>query len=49
MQTPETQAKLKTIFVEASLLDTVAMGEFVKGQAKLWGDVIRGANIAADQ
>jgi len=30
-------------------LDTVAMGEFVKAQAKLWGDVIRAANIAAEQ
>jgi tripartite-type tricarboxylate transporter receptor subunit TctC len=49
MQTPETQAKLKTIFVDASTLDTVAMGEFVRAQAKLWGDVIRGANIAVDQ
>ena len=49
MQTPEVQAKLKTIFVEASILDAAGMGEFVKAQAKLWGNVIRGANITMDQ
>jgi len=49
MQTPEAQAKLKTIFVEASKLDTKEMGEFVKAEAKLWGDVIRAANITVEQ
>ena len=48
MQTPEVQAKLKAIFVEASPLDTVAMGEYVKAEAKLWGDVIRAANITVE-
>ena len=58
MQTPEVQAKLKLIFVEASTLDTKEggrnietkeMGEFVKAEAKLWGDVIRAANITVEQ
>jgi tripartite-type tricarboxylate transporter receptor subunit TctC len=49
MQTPEAQAKLKTIFVEASKLDTKEMGEFIKAEAKLWGDVIRAANITVEQ
>ncbi|MSP44328.1 MAG: tripartite tricarboxylate transporter substrate binding protein [Xanthobacteraceae bacterium] len=49
MQTPEVRAKLKAIFVEASTLDMVAMGEFVKAEAKLWGDVIRAANITVEQ
>ena len=49
MQTPEVQAKLKLIFVEASNLDTKEMGEFVKAEAKLWGDVIRAANITVEQ
>ena len=49
MQTPEAQAKLKTIHVDASKLDTKEMGEFVKSEAKLWGDVIRAANITMDQ
>jgi tripartite-type tricarboxylate transporter receptor subunit TctC len=49
MQTPEVQTKLKLIFVEASTLDTKEMGEFVKAEAKLWGDVIRAANITVEQ
>jgi tripartite-type tricarboxylate transporter receptor subunit TctC len=49
MQTPEAQAKLKTIFVEASKLDTKEMGDFIKAEAKLWGDVIRAANITVEQ
>ena len=49
MQTPEAQAKLKTIFVEASKLDTKEVGEFIKAEAKLWGDVIRAANITVEQ
>jgi hypothetical protein len=48
VRTPEVQAKLKAIFVEASDLDTVTMGEFVKAEAKLWGDVIRTANITVE-
>jgi tripartite-type tricarboxylate transporter receptor subunit TctC len=49
MQAPEAQAKLKTIFVEASKLDTNEMGDFIKAEAKLWGDVIRAANITVEQ
>jgi tripartite-type tricarboxylate transporter receptor subunit TctC len=49
MQTPEVQARLKAIFVEASPLDTRQMGDFIKSEAKLWGDVIRGANITVEQ
>ena len=49
MQTPEAQAKLKAIFVEASSLDTKGMGEFVKAEAQLWGGVIRAANITVEQ
>jgi tripartite-type tricarboxylate transporter receptor subunit TctC len=49
MQTSEVQAKLKSIQVGASKLDTRQMGEFVKGEAKLWGDVIRAAKITVDQ
>jgi tripartite-type tricarboxylate transporter receptor subunit TctC len=49
MQVPEVQGKLKAIFVESSNLDTKAMGEFVKSEAKLWGDVIRAANITVEQ
>jgi tripartite-type tricarboxylate transporter receptor subunit TctC len=49
MQTPDAQAKLKGIFVEASTLDPAAMGEYLKAQVKQWGDVIRAANISVDQ
>ena len=49
MQSAETQAKLDTIFVRASALDVKNMGEFIKAQAKLWGDVIRAANITVEQ
>jgi tripartite-type tricarboxylate transporter receptor subunit TctC len=49
MQTSEVQAKLRTIFVEANSLDTQSMGEFVKDEAKIWGDVIRAANITVEQ
>jgi tripartite-type tricarboxylate transporter receptor subunit TctC len=49
MQSPETRTKLETIFVGASALDVKAMGEFIKAQAKLWGDVIRAANIMVEQ
>jgi hypothetical protein len=41
-------AKLKTIR-RRSKLDTTEMGEFVKAAAKLWGDVIRAANITVEQ
>jgi tripartite-type tricarboxylate transporter receptor subunit TctC len=46
MAEPETQAKLKAIFVEPSTLDTVAMGKFIGEQAALWGGVIRSAGIS---
>ncbi len=49
MQTPDAQAKLKTIYVEGSRLGTAEMGAFIKEQAKLWGDVIRAANITVEQ
>jgi tripartite-type tricarboxylate transporter receptor subunit TctC len=49
MQSPEAQAKAKLIFVEPSKLDTREMGEFIKAQAKLWGDVIRAAQITVEQ
>jgi tripartite-type tricarboxylate transporter receptor subunit TctC len=49
MQTPEVQAKLKSIYVESSNLDTQQMGEFIKSEAKLWGDVIRSARITVEQ
>jgi tripartite-type tricarboxylate transporter receptor subunit TctC len=46
MAEPDTQAKLKAIFVEPSTLDTTAMGQFIAEQAKLWGGVIRAADIS---
>jgi tripartite-type tricarboxylate transporter receptor subunit TctC len=49
MRSPEAQPKLESIFVEASTLDVRAMGDFIKAQAKLWGDVIRAANITVEQ
>jgi tripartite-type tricarboxylate transporter receptor subunit TctC len=48
MQNPEVQARLKSIFVGSSDLDVQQMGEFVKSEAKLWGDVIRAANITVE-
>ncbi len=45
MAEPDTQAKLKAIFVEPSTLDTTAMGQFIAAQAALWGGVIRSAGI----
>jgi tripartite-type tricarboxylate transporter receptor subunit TctC len=49
MQSPEAQPKLDTIFVRASPLDINATGDFIKSQAKLWGDVIRAAGITVEQ
>jgi tripartite-type tricarboxylate transporter receptor subunit TctC len=49
MQSPEAQPKLDTIFVRASPLDVNATGDFIRSQAKLWGDVIRAANITVEQ
>jgi tripartite-type tricarboxylate transporter receptor subunit TctC len=49
MRTPEVQAKLKAIFVEASHLDVKEMAEFVKAEERLWGGVIRAANITVEQ
>jgi hypothetical protein len=45
---PEAEAKLKTIFVGASPLDVHETGDFIKAQAKLWGDVIRAAHITIE-
>jgi tripartite-type tricarboxylate transporter receptor subunit TctC len=49
MQTPEVQARLKAISVDASALGTREMGDFIKAEAKLWGDVIRAAKITVEQ
>jgi tripartite-type tricarboxylate transporter receptor subunit TctC len=48
MASPDAEAKLKTIFVGASPLDVHATGEFIRAQAKLWGDVIRAAHITIE-
>jgi tripartite-type tricarboxylate transporter receptor subunit TctC len=48
MRSPEAEAKLKTIFVGASPLDVHETGDFIKAQAKLWGDVIRAAHITIE-
>jgi tripartite-type tricarboxylate transporter receptor subunit TctC len=48
MQTPEVQAKLKSIYVDSSNFDTKQMGDFIKSEAKLWGDVIRSAKISVE-
>jgi len=48
MRAPEAEAKLKTIFVRASPLDVHETGDFIKAQAKLWGDVIRAAHITIE-
>ena len=49
MQEPETQAKLKAIFVESSTLDTAAMGKFIDEQATLWGGIVRSAGITIQE
>jgi tripartite-type tricarboxylate transporter receptor subunit TctC len=49
MQEPETQAKLRAIFVDPNTLDTAAMGKFIEEQAELWGRVIRSTGISIDQ
>jgi tripartite-type tricarboxylate transporter receptor subunit TctC len=49
MQEPETQAKLKAIFVEPSTLDTAAMGKFIDEQATLWGGIVRSAGISIQE
>jgi tripartite-type tricarboxylate transporter receptor subunit TctC len=49
MQTPDVQTRLKAIFVDSSSLDVQQMGEFVKAEANLWGNVIRAANISVEQ
>ena len=49
MRTPEVQERLKSIFVELSDLDIAAMDRFIKSEAKLWGGVIRAANITVEQ
>jgi tripartite-type tricarboxylate transporter receptor subunit TctC len=48
MRAPEAEAKLKTIFVRASPLDVHETGNFIRTQAKLWGDVIRAAHITIE-
>ena len=48
MHSPEAEAKLKTIFVRASPLGVHETGDFIKAQAKLWGDVIHAAHITIE-
>jgi tripartite-type tricarboxylate transporter receptor subunit TctC len=48
MRTPEVQEKLRSIFVESSDLSVVAMGQYVKDEAKLWSGVIRDAKITVE-
>jgi tripartite-type tricarboxylate transporter receptor subunit TctC len=49
MRSAGAQAKLRTIFVDPSPLDVRDTGDFIKAQAKLWGDVIRAAHITIEQ
>jgi tripartite-type tricarboxylate transporter receptor subunit TctC len=49
MAEPDTQTKLKAIFVEPSTLDTVAMGKFIAEQLALWTGVIRTAGITIQE
>jgi tripartite-type tricarboxylate transporter receptor subunit TctC len=49
MAEPETQARLKAIFVEPSTFDTAAMGKFIDEQARLWGGVVRSAGISIEE
>ncbi|MGA2943301.1 MAG: tripartite tricarboxylate transporter substrate binding protein [Xanthobacteraceae bacterium] len=49
MQEPETQGKLKAIFVESSTLDTAAMGKFIDEQATLWAGIVRSAGISIQE
>jgi tripartite-type tricarboxylate transporter receptor subunit TctC len=42
MQKPDVHAKLKSTYVDTSKLDIHQMGDFIKGEAKQWQDVIRG-------
>jgi tripartite-type tricarboxylate transporter receptor subunit TctC len=49
MAEPETQARLKAIFVEPSTFDTAAMGKFIDQQAGLWGGVVRSAGISIEE
>jgi tripartite-type tricarboxylate transporter receptor subunit TctC len=48
-QTPEVQTKLKLIYVDSSNFDTRQMGDFIKSEAKMWGEVIRAAKITVAQ
>lgn len=48
-QLPEVQASLKRSFLQSSTMDIKQMGEFVKAEAKIWGEVIRAANITVVQ
>jgi tripartite-type tricarboxylate transporter receptor subunit TctC len=49
MQEPETQAKLKAIFVEPSTLDTTAMSQFIAEQLNLWSGIVRSEGIAIQE
>ena len=49
MAEPDTQARLKAIFVEPSTLDTAAMGRYIAEQLALWTGVIRTAGITIQE
>jgi tripartite-type tricarboxylate transporter receptor subunit TctC len=49
MQKPDVHAKLKSTYVDTSKLDIHQMGDFIKGEAKQWQDVIRAAKITVEQ
>ena len=49
IDSPETQAQFKNIGFEGFSSTPEELGDFIKAQAKLWGDVIRAANITVEQ
>jgi tripartite-type tricarboxylate transporter receptor subunit TctC len=49
MAEPDTQARLKAIFVEPSTLDTAAMGRYIAEQRALWTGVIGSAGITIQE
>jgi tripartite-type tricarboxylate transporter receptor subunit TctC len=49
MQEPETQAKLKAVFVEPGTLDTAAMSQFIAEQLNLWSGIVRSAGISVQE
>jgi tripartite-type tricarboxylate transporter receptor subunit TctC len=45
---PEVQEKYRSIYVTGSNLDVAGVAAFIKAESKLWGGVIRAANITVD-